>query len=249
MEVRWRLTGTQENDLRIAVKQTNPQDPNDVVIDEITLERMPGQPKENPQIDGSEAAPLFVKVNPGKTVELEVTFDSTPDSNDVHTSSGANGAMPVYVYLDFPLEADYDPAEDSQSSSQGHHWTKEIKFNTNQDGSIATDTTDIGSALKDRKAFLVGTSTDDSSDDAQFNWMVLSGTAPIPYNRITYYNDGSPAQINGAFKDTYPSPWDGTAPVTYTDAHSFTYGTGFSIALYTIDDDGGRSNTATFTVL
>jgi len=249
MEVRWRLTGTQENNLRIAVIQTNPQNPADMVVDEITLERMPGQPKSNPQADGSDAVPLFVKVDPSRKVELEVTFDATADANDVHTKSGPNGAMPVYVYLDFPLEDDYDPAEDSQSSSKGHHWVKEIKFNVNKDDIIATDTTDIGSVLKDKKAFLVGSSYDDSSDDAQFNWLVLSGSAPIPYSRITYYNDGSPAQVNGAFKDTYPSPWDGTAPVTYTDSHAFTYGTGFSIALYTIDDDGGKSNTATFTVL
>jgi hypothetical protein len=177
-----------------------------------------------------------------------VTFDATPDANDVHTTSGPNGADPVWVYLDFPLEDDYDPAEDSQSSSQGHHWAKEIKWNVNQDGAVATDTSDITSQLKDKNGYLIGISTDDASDDAQFNWMVLSGSAPLPYTRITYYNDGSPAQVNGAFKDTYPSPWDGTAPVTYMDMHSFTYGTGFAVALYTIDDDGGRSNTATLTV-
>jgi hypothetical protein len=157
--------------------------------------------------------------------------------------------MPVYVYVDFPLEPDYDPAEDSQSAKQGHHWIGEFKYNVNTDGATSTKTADLSSALKDKNAYIVGISTDDASDDAQFNWMVLSGSSPLPYSRITYYNDGSDPVVNGAFKDTYPSPWDGTAPCTYRDMHAFKYGTGFSIALYTIDDDGGRSNTAVLTVL
>jgi hypothetical protein len=248
MEVRVRMTGTQENDLRVVVKQTNPSDANDVLTDEMTIERMPGQPKENPFSDGTPSAPLFVKVQLGRTLELAVTFDATADANDVSTNSGPNGGDPVWLYVDFPEEDDYNPADDTQSSSQGHHWAKEIKFNVNQDGSIATDTTEITSLLKDKRGTLIGISQDDASDDAQFNWMVLSGSSPLPYTRITYFNDDSAPVVNGAFKDTYPSPWDGTAPCTYMDIHHFVTGDSFSVALYTIDDDGGRSNTATLVV-
>jgi hypothetical protein len=246
MEVRVRMSGTQENDLKVVVKQTHPKDPRDVVTDEMVIERMPGQPKDNPFADGSPSAPLFVKAQPWRIIEVEVTFDATADSNDVHTTSGPNGADPVYVYLDFPLEDDYDPADDSQSSSQGHHWAQEIKFNVQQDGPIATETFDVSSEMMNKRAYLVGISYDDASDDAQFNWAGVS--APLAYTQITYYNDGSDPEIPGAFKDLYPSPWDGTAPVTYKDIHEYTYSTGFSVSLYTVDDDGGVSNLATLTV-
>jgi hypothetical protein len=242
MEVRVRMSGTQENDLRVKVTQTNPRDPQWSKVNEMIIERMPGQPKNNPFADGSPSAPLFVKVVPGMNLELSVTFDANPDANDVHTTSGPNGADPVYVYLDFPMEDDYDPAEDSQSSSQGHHNTYEIKFNVQQDGSLATEKIDITSTMLGKKAYLIGISHDDASDDAQFNWFGVS--APLAYTQITYYNDGSDPEVPGMFKDTYPSPWDGTAPVTYKDTHVYVYTSGYSVQLYVYDDDGGRSNTA-----
>jgi hypothetical protein len=246
MEVRVRMSGTQENDLRVQVKQTHPKDPRDVLMDEMIIERMPGQPKENPFSDGSPSAPLMVKVEPWRIIELVVTYDATADSNDVHTTSGPNGADPVWLYLDFPQEDDYDPAEDSQSSSKGHHWAQEIKWNVQQDGAIATETIDVSSEMYGKKAYLIGISNDDASDDAQFNW---GGTgAPLAYTQITYYNDGSDPQVGGPFTDLYPSPWDGTAPVTYMDVHEYTYTTGFTVSLTVSDDDGGTSNTATLTV-
>jgi hypothetical protein len=242
LEVRVRMSGTQENDLRVKITQTNPRDPQWSKVDEMMLERMPGQPKDNPYSDGTPSAPLLVKAVPGMDLELSVTFDANPDANDVHTTSGPNGADPVYVYLDFPLEDDYDPAEDSQSSSQGHHNAYEIKFNVQQDGSLATEKIDITSTMIGKKAYLIGISTDDASDDAQFNWFGVS--APLAYTQITYYNDGSDPEVPGMFKDTYPSPWDGTAPVTYKDTHVYVYTSGYSVQLYVYDDDGGRSNTA-----
>jgi hypothetical protein len=248
MEVRVRMSGTKENDLKVVVKQTHPQNPRDVLTDEMTIERMPGQPKNNPFADGTPSAPLFVKVEPWRVIELVVTFDARPDPNDVFTTSGPNGADPVYVFLDFPKEDDYNPRDDDQST-QGHHWTKDYKFNVQQDSPYATVTTDISSVMQGKKAYLVGTSYDDASDDAQFNWNVLSGSAPLGYTQITYYNDGSDPQQSGPFTDPYPSPWDGTAPVTYVDVHEFVYSGGFSVSLQTQDDDGGWSNTAVLTVL
>jgi hypothetical protein len=249
MEVRVRMSGTKENDLRVQVLQKNPKNPMDVLRDEMTIERMPGQPKENPFSDGTPSAPLLVKVEPWRNLELAVTLDATADMNDVHTESGPNGADPVYVYLDFPMEDDYDPNDEDQSSTKGHHWVGEYKFNVQQDGPISTQTTDISSAVGNKKAYLVGTSYDDASDDARFHWQILSGSAPVPTTPITHYNDGSPSVPNGAFKDTYPSPWTGTAPVTYSEMYLFSYTGGFSIALYTYDDDGLKSNTASLTVL
>jgi hypothetical protein len=243
VELRVRMSGTQENDVTVGIRQKGPRD---TIVDSYTIERMPGQPKDNPFADGAPSAPLFVKLDPSRTAELFVTFDATADSNDVHTDSGPNGADPVWVYLDFPEEDDYDPRDDDQSST-GHHWAQEFKFNVQQDGPIATETVDITSEMQNKKAYLVGISYDDASDDAQFNW--FGASAPLTHTQITYYNDGADPEIPGSFTDTYPSPWDGTAPVTYKDIHVFLYSTGFTVSLYTVDDDGGVSNTATLVVL
>jgi len=247
MELRIRMSGRMENDLKVEVMQTNPSDPRDVISDEVTVERMPGQPKDNPFADGTPGSPVFVKARPGRKLELRVTFDATQDENDVHYTGKPIGSDPVWLFLDFPAESDYDP-RDGDQSVEGHHWSREYKFNAQQDGSVKTETVDISPVLVDKKGYIVGTSSDDSSDDAQFNWLVLSGGMTLPYTRITYYNDGSDPVVNGAFSDTYPSPWDGTAPVTYRDMHEFTYGTSIALALYTIDDDGGRSKTATLSI-
>jgi hypothetical protein len=110
-------------------------------------------------------------------------------------------------------------------------------------------TFDVTDEMAGKKAYLVGTSYDDGSDDAQFHWMVTSGSAPLPYNVITYYNDGSDPVVNGPFTDPSPSPFEGTAPVTYVDAHEFVYSSGFGLTLYTVDDDWAVSNLATLTVL
>jgi hypothetical protein len=248
VEVRVRMSGTRENDLKVELLQVNPQNPRDVLASEMTIERQPGQPKDNPFADGKPSAPLPVKLKMDRTIQLRVTFDGTPDPNDVFTQSGPNGADPTYVYLDFPENPNYDPRDDDQSST-GHHWTEEYKFNVN-DGVVQQETRDVTEAMRDQWGFLVGTSTDDSSDDAMFNWVVLSGASNVPltYSRITYYNDGSPAVINGAFKDVYPSAFAGTAPVTYEDKIPFIYAGPFSVALQVTDDDKGFSNIATYSL-
>jgi hypothetical protein len=248
VEVRVRMSGTRENDLKVELLQVNPQNPRDVLASEMTIERMPGQPKDNPFSDGSPSAPLPVKLKMDRVLQLRVTFDGTPDPNDVFTESGPNGADPTYVYLDFPNNPNYDPRDDDQSST-GHHWAEEFKFNVN-DGVVQSETRDVTAAMKDQWGFLVGTSTDDSSDDAMFNWVVLSGASNVPltYSRITYYNDGSPPVINGPYRDVYPSAFAGTAPVTYEDKIPFIYAGPFSVALQTVDDDRGFSNIATYSL-
>jgi hypothetical protein len=247
VEVRVRMTGRLENDLRVEVLQINPKDPRDVLYDEMTIERMPGQPKSNPFANGMPSAPLPVKLEPTRTFQLRVTFDANPDLNDVALPDKPIGSDPVWVYLDFPLNDDYDPKDDDQSSS-GHHWTGEFKFNVQQDGTSVTETVDVTHILKDKKGYIIGTSYDDSSDDAAFYWTTLSGTSNVPSTHVTHYNDGSPSQVGGAFTDPYPSPWTGTAPCTYEDIHVFVYTGGFSIQLITKDDDGGTSNTAVLTL-
>jgi hypothetical protein len=244
MEVRLRMTGRLENDLKVEIRQTDSQSR---LSDEITIERMPGQPKENPFSDGSPSAPLSVNIYPAMTIELFVTFDANPDANDVANPDKPIGSDPVWVYFDFPLEPDYDPEEDSQSAS-GHHWAEEFKFNVQQDGSTSTERIDVTDVMKNRLAWLIGHSKDDASDDAQFKWSSDSGMNPLSYTLITYYNDGSPAEKPGAFKDTYPSPWDGTAPCHYQDIQLFRYSSAFSISLIVEDDDKGVSNKATYTL-
>lgn len=246
VEVRVRLTGRLENDLNVKVRQTNPANAGDVITDEFTIERMHGQPKDNPFADGSSFSPIPVKIDPTRKVEVVVSFDAVPDQNDIYNTVPL-GSDPAWVYLDFPLEDDYDPRDGDQGSS-GHHWAGEYKFNVQQDGSTKTVITDVSSVLEDKKGYLVGSAFDDSSDDAQFQWQVISGNIQMHYNTITYYNDGSDPAVNGKFKDSYPSPWTGTAPVTYTDKHEFTYAGSFTVSLYVIDDDGSKSNTATFTL-
>jgi hypothetical protein len=247
MEVRVRLTGREHNDLKVLIKQTNPNDPRDIIVDELMIERMPGEPKDNPFQDGTPSEPLLVKAIPDRKIELVVAYSAIPDANDpVHPQGKPHGSSYACVFLDFPMEDDYDPRDDDQSD-QGHHWTASMWFNGAQ---VPLDirTFDVTSELKDKKGVVIGSSYDDSSDDAQFNWVVLSGSMQLPYTTITYYNDGSDPVVNGAFSDDYPSPWTGSAPVTYEDIHEFVYTGGFSLALYTVDDDGGRSKTVTLSL-
>jgi hypothetical protein len=73
-----------------------------------------------------------------------------------------------------------------------------------------------------------------------------------------YYNDGTTSLFTTppgpTYLDPYPSPWTGTAPCHYEDIHLFKYSAGFSVSLYTVDDDDGRdgvsgkSNVATYSV-
>jgi hypothetical protein len=249
MEVRVRMTGRLENDVKIEVRQTSPR--GTTFIDEMIIERMPGQPKDNPFGDGTPSVPMFVKADPSNTVDLIVTFDANPDANDVANPDDPTGSNPVWVYLDFPLEEDYEPRDDDQSST-GHHWAQEHKFNVQQDGTTSTETTNIDEVLKNRWAWLIGHSNDDASDDAAFYW---GGVGALSYYNIVYYNDGSDAQqfsppAAPPFTDGYPTPWTGTAPCHYMDIHLFKYvGSGsVSVSLYTEDDDGGVSNTATYSV-
>jgi hypothetical protein len=255
MEVRVRMTGRMENDLMVEIIQKDSRGQTKV-YDAMTIERMPGQPKENPFADGTPSAPLFVKADPGLSVNLVVTFDATPDPNDIHTPKQPIGSDPVWVYLDFPLEADYDPVEDSQSST-GHHWAQSFKFNS-QKGAVQQETVDVTSALDDRWAWLIGHSQDDASDDAAFYWTSNSGINPTTHTNIVYYNDGTSSLFTvppgPTYTDGYPTPWTGTAPCHYEDIHLFRYTSGFSISLYTVDDDDGRdgvsgkSNVATYSV-
>jgi hypothetical protein len=106
MEVRVRMTGRMENDLMVEIMQKDTRGQTRV-YDAMTIERMPGPPKNNPFADGTPSAPLYVKADPGLTLNVVVTFDSRPDPNDIHTPKQPIGSDPVWVYLDFPLEADY----------------------------------------------------------------------------------------------------------------------------------------------
>jgi hypothetical protein len=247
MEVRVRMTGREYHDTKVEIVQTNPQNSQDVLTDELIVERMPGQPKENPFSDGTPAEPVLVKVEPWRTIEVVVTLDGRPDPNDpVHPNDKVHGSNYVNVFLDFPQEDDYDPRDDDQSD-QGHAWGSRMWYN-GQQSDYDVHTFDVTDEMLNKKAYLVGTSYDDGSDDAQFHWMVTSGSAPLPYTVITYYNDGSDPVVNGAFTDPSPSPFEGTAPVTYVDAHEFIYSSGFGITLYTVDDDWGVSNLASLTI-
>jgi hypothetical protein len=255
MEVRVRMTGRMENDLMVEIMQKDSRGQTRV-YDSMIIERMPGPPKNNPFADGTPSAPLLVKADPGLTLNVVVTFDSRPDPNDIHTPKQPIGSDPVWVYLDFPLEADYDPVEDSQSST-GHHWAQSFKFNS-QKGAVQQETVDATDALDDRLAWIIGHSQDDASDDAAFYWTSNSGINPVSYSNIVYYNDGTNSLFTvppgPTYTDPYPSPWTGTAPCHYEDIHLFRYTSGFSISLYTVDDDDGRdgvsgkSNVATYSV-
>jgi hypothetical protein len=255
MEVRVRMTGRMENDLMVEIMQKDTRGQTQV-YDAMIIERMPGPPKNNPFADGTPSAPLLVKADPGLTLNVVVTFDSRPDPNDIHTPKQPIGSDPVWVYLDFPLEADYDPVEDSQSST-GHHWAQSFKFNS-QKGAVQQEIVDATDALDDRWAWIIGHSQDDASDDAAFYWTSNSGINPVSYSNIVYYNDGTNSQFTvppgPTYTDPYPSPWTGTAPCHYEDMHLFRYTSGFSISLYTVDDDDGRdgvsgkSNVATYSV-
>jgi hypothetical protein len=256
MEVRVRMSGRMENDVKVEIIQKDARG-QVAVYDEMTIERMPGQPKENPFGDGTPSAPLFVKADPANTVNLVVTFDANADPNDVQNPDDPTGSDPVWIYLDFPLEADYDPREADQSST-GHHWAQSFKFNS-QKGALQQETVDVTSALDDRWAWLIGHSTDDASDDAAFYWTDNSGTSPLSSSsNIVYYNDGTTSLFTTppgpTYKDGYPTPWTGTAPCHYEDIHLFKFSAGFSVSLYTVDDDDGRngvsgkSNVATYSV-
>jgi hypothetical protein len=256
MEVRLRMSGRKENDVKVEIIQTDARGQT-VVYDAMSIERMPGQPKENPFSDGTPSAPLFVKADPANTINLVVTFDANPDPNDVSNPDDPTGSDPTWVYLDFPLEEDYDPREDDQSSS-GHHWAQSFKFNA-QTGGIQRETVDVTSALDNRWAWLIGHSQDDASDDAAFYWTDNSGSSPLEHSgNIVYYNDGTNSLFTTppgpTYKDGYPTPWTGTAPCHYEDMHLFKFTTGFSVSLYTVDDDDGRdgisgkSNVATYSV-
>ena len=102
--------------------------------------------------------------------------------------------------------------------------------------------------MDNKLAYVIGTSQDDASDDAQFNWVSVSGMNPLSHMTITYYNDGSPSEIPGSFTDTYPSPWTGTAPVVYRDVHLFRYTMGFTVSLTITDDDKGTSTAVVLSV-
>jgi hypothetical protein len=248
VEFRVRMTGREHHDTKVEVVQTNPQNSQDVLTDEMIIERMPGEPKDNPFQDGTPGAPMLVKVEPWRTIEVVVTIDGRPDPNDpVHPNGKVHGSNYVNVFMDFPQEDDYDPRDEDQSD-QGHAWGSRMWYN-GQQSDYDVHTFDVTDEMAGKKAYLVGTSYDDGSDDAQFHWMVTSGSAPLPYTVITYYNDGSDPVVNGPFTDPSPSPFDGTAPVTYVDAHEFVYSSGFGLTLYTVDDDWGVSNLATLTVL
>jgi hypothetical protein len=256
MEVRVRMSGRMENDVKVEIIQKDARGQT-AVYDAMTIERMPGQPKDNPFADGTPSAPLFVKADPANTVNLVVTFDANADPNDVQNPDDPTGSDPVWIYLDFPLESDYDPREDDQSST-GHHWAQSFKFNS-QKGATQQETVDVTSALDDRWAWLIGHSTDDASDDAAFYWTDNSGTSPLSSSsNIVYYNDGTTSLFTTppgpTYKDGYPTPWTGTAPCHYEDIHLFKFSAGFSVSLYTVDDDDGRngvsgkSNVATYSV-
>jgi hypothetical protein len=247
MEVRIRMTGRESHDTQVVITQVNPSNSNDVLRDEMTIERVPGKPKENPYKNGDPAEPMLVKVEPWRQLLVIVNLDGTADPNDpLHPNGYTHGSNQISVFLDFPKEDDYDPMEDDQSVS-GHHWSVDVHYNANQDPT-ASHTFDASEVIDGKKAYLVGISYDDASDDAQFNWMVVSGSAPLPYTRITYYNDGSDPVVNGPFRDASPSAFSGTAPVTYYDVHEFVYSTGFGVQLYTVDDDWGVSNLATLII-
>jgi hypothetical protein len=243
IEVSVRMTGRESHDTWVTVDQINPANTADVLTSSMVIERVPGKPRDNPFQNGDPAAPLFVKVEPWRMLVLTITLDGRPDPNDpLHPNGYTHGSNRVDVFIDFPEEDDYNPRLDDQSHN-GHHWSTTIWYNAN-DNPIETETHDVTELLDGKKAYLVGTSYDDASDDAQFNWMVTSGSAPLPYTRITYYNDGSDPVVNGPFKDASPSAFTGTAPVTYQDIHEFVYTGGFGVNLYTVDDDGGVSNLA-----
>jgi hypothetical protein len=243
MEVRVRMSGREYNDVKVVVRQVNPNNPREFQWDELTIERMPGQPRDNPFGDGTPSAPVLVKVHPGWKVTMMTTYNAYPDENDpTHPQAKTHGSNPTYVFLDFPLEDDYDPRDDDQST-QGHHYTYEYKFEGSADPFVVK-TEDLSANIKDKKGVVIGTSIDDSSDDAQFHWSVISGSMSLPPVK-TFYNDGSEPDVPGSFRDAYPSPWNGTAPAVYRDIYEFVYTTGFTLSLYTLDDDGGRSNTAT----
>jgi hypothetical protein len=247
MEVRLRMTGRQYNDLKVIITQTHPNDPNINIVDTITMERMPGQPKNNPTIAGQPFTPFTIKVIPGASLELKVIYDAYPDINDpLHPQDHLIGSNRVNIFLDFPMEPDYDP-RDADQSVVGHHWNKEFWFKANE-MPYEEHTFDITDLIRDKQVALIGKSYDDSSDDNSFHYKLLSGSFSFSHTDITHYNDNSPPQVGGAYKDVMPSPWTGTAPITYTDVQTFTYTAGFSVQLVTKDDDGGSSTVVTYTL-
>jgi hypothetical protein len=247
MEVRLRMTGREYHDTKVIISQENPSNSADVLTSEMTIERVPGKPKENPYLNGDPAEPLLVKVEPWRTLDVTIVLDGRPDPNDpVHPNGYTHGSNTVSIFLDFPNEDDYDPKEADQSTT-GHDWNRDVHFNANINPTF-THTFDASDVKAGKKAYLVGMSYDDASDDAQFNWMVTSGSAPLPYTRVTYYNDGSPPAVNGPFRDVKPSPFHGTAPIIFYDVHEFTYSSGFGVQLYVVDDDLGVSSPATLTI-